>query len=175
MLPQLPPSNAPTGHYRQHHDVIAPRVDATTFHPGWLVQTRLYSLFTAERIDHAALDAALAWRRWGEIVAPTKVQSWQTRVDTSVGLRDGGIAHRIDAASRLRAAAEALGPLRIVVLEGCVLRDCSWLELARLLGVSDKTARDRAAEAVTALAAWRAGEPVPPPPELRFRNQPGSW
>jgi hypothetical protein len=169
------PSNAPTQSYRQHHDITAPQIDAATFRPGWLVRTRLWSLFDNGRIDHAALDAALAWRRWAEVISPTKVQSWEVRVDTPAGPGGGAMAHRIDAAGRLRSAAAALGKLRIAILEACVLKDHSWLELGRLLRVSDKTARDRAAEAIAALAAWRAGEVPPPPPELRFRNQPGSW
>ena len=168
-------SQQPTPSYRQHHDVIAPQIDAAAFRPGWLVQTRLYSLFEAGRIDRDALDAALTWRRWAEVTAPTKVQSWQIRLDTPSGPGDGGMAHRIDAAGRLRESAAALRPLRVAILEACALRDVSWLALARLLRVSDKTARDRTVEAIAALTAWRAGEPVPPPPEERFRNQPGSW
>jgi hypothetical protein len=172
---QPPPSNAPTGQYRQHHDIVAPQIDATSFRPGWLVETRVYALFQAGRIDRAALDAAIRWRRWAETVAPSKVQAGEYRVDTSIGPGDSGMAHRMDAAGRLREAAAALGALRVAILEACVLKDHSWLELGRLLRVSDKTARDRAAEAIIALAAWRAGEAVPSPPELRFRNQPGSW
>ena len=139
------------------------------------MQTRLWSLLEAGKIDRAALDAALTWRRWAEVIAPTRVQSWEVRVDTPAGPGDGGMAHWIDAAARLREVTEALGQLRIAILEACVLKDHPWLTLGRLLRVSDKTARDHAAEAITAQAAWRAGEAVPPPPELRFRNQPGSW
>jgi hypothetical protein len=168
-------SHQPSPAYRQHHDVVAPRIDSASFRPAWLVQTRLWSLFDAGKIDQAALDAALTWRRWAEGSAPTKVQSWEVRIDMPAGSNDGAMLSRIAAAGRLRDAAAALGRLRIAILEACVLRDVSWLELSRLLRVSDKTARDRAAEAITALATWRAGEPVPPPPELRFRNQPGSW
>jgi hypothetical protein len=108
---------------------VAPQVDAAAFRQGWLVQTRLYSLFEAGRIDQTALDAALAWRRWAEVIAPTKVQSWEVRVDMPAGPGDGGMAHRVDAAGRLRQAAAALGPLRIAILEACVLKDHSWLEL----------------------------------------------
>jgi hypothetical protein len=169
----LPLSSAPTANYRQHHDVVAPQIDAASFRPSWLVQTRLWSLLEAGKIDRAELDAGLAWRRWAEVIAPTKVQSWEVRVDAPVGPGDGGMAYRVDAASRLRQAAAAVGPLRIAILEACVLRDHAWLQLARLLRVSDKTAKDRAVEAIAALAAWRAGETVPPSPALRFRNQPG--
>ena len=176
--PAAPPasiSQQPTPSYRQHHDVTAPQIDPTAFRPGWLVQTRLWSLFDSGKIDRDGLDAALTWRRWAEVITPIRVQSWEVRVDMRAGPGDGGMAHRVDAAGRLREAAAALGRLRIAILEACVLKDHSWLALARLLRVSDKTARDRTVEAITALTAWRAGELVPPPPEERFRNEPRRW
>jgi hypothetical protein len=170
------PSNAPAPAYRQHfHGIEAPRVDGTAFRQAWLVQTRLWSLFETGRINREAVDAALAWRRLAELVSPTKVQRWDVHVDVSTGPGDGGMGLRIDAAAKLRAVAEVLGAYRVAILEACVLNDRPWLELARLLRVSDKTARERAVEAITALAAWKRGDPVPPPPELRPRIQPGSW
>jgi hypothetical protein len=60
------------------------------------------------------------------------------------------------------------------LLDCCVLRDLSWPEIAALLRVSDKTATVRVVGALIALADWRNGRPVAPPPVLRFRNQPGS-
>jgi hypothetical protein len=169
-------SNAPAPAYRQHvHGIEAPRVDGTAFRQAWLVQTRLWSLFEQGRIDRDAVDAALAWRRWAELVSPTKVQQWDTHVDVSIGPGDGGMGLRIDAAAKLRTVSEVLGSLRIAILEACVLNDRPWQQLAKLLRVSDKTAITRAAEAITALTAWKNGDPVPPPPELRPRIQPGSW
>jgi hypothetical protein len=63
--------------------------------------------------------------------------SWYGGVRCAIN--DGGMAHRVDAAGRLRQAAAALSPLRIAILEALVLRDCAWTELARLLRLSDKT------------------------------------
>ena len=169
----LPPSSAPTAAFRQHHDVAPPRIDAAAFRPGWLVQSRLLSLHEAGRIDRQAIDAALAWRAWAETASATRAQSWQVRVDISPGPRDGDATRRVHAAAKLREVATALGPLRAAILEAVVLRDVPWAQLGRLLRLSDKTAREYAAEAVTALAAWRAGDPVPPPPVLRYRIEPG--
>jgi hypothetical protein len=88
-------------------------------------------------------------------------------------VREGRIsdAHQIAryVAHRRRAA---LGPLRVAILEAVVVKDRPWVELGRLLRTSDKTARHYAAEAITALAAWRNSETVPPPPVIRFRNEP---
>jgi hypothetical protein len=36
-----------------------------------------------------------------------------------------------------------------------------WGQIARRIGMSDKTARGRVVEAIAALTLWRAGEPVP--------------
>jgi hypothetical protein len=58
---------------------------------------------------------------------------------------------------------------------GAVIEDRSWHDIGRRFGVSHKTAKLRTIEAIRALHAWRIGEPVPPPPPERFRNQPGSW
>lgn len=171
----LPPSSAPTAAFRQHHDVAAPRIDAAAFRPGWLVQTRLLALHAAARIDRNAVDAALAWRAWAETASATRAQSWQVRVDISPGPRDADATWRVHAAAKLREVATALGPLRAAILEAVVQRDVPWAQLGRLLHLSDKAAKEYAAEAIEALAAWRAGDPVPPAPIPRLRVQPGAW
>jgi hypothetical protein len=142
--------------------VQAPQIDGAAFRPGWLVQTRLYGLFIAGRIDRDGLDAALAWRTWAETVAPAVVQSWTVRVDTPLVPNDTGMLLRIRAAAKLRQAAEALGQLRIAILEAVAVKDRSWVELGRLLRVSDKTASSHAVEAIEALADWRAGRAIAP-------------
>lgn len=137
---------------------------------------RLDSLLEAGRIDREAWDAAHEWRRWAETIHPSPAQRWDIRVDHSLTIAaDAGMLHRLQAAARLREAAAAIGPLRAKILEAVMVHDRSWSELGRLLQVSDKTARERAVEAVTALADWRASRSVPAPPAVRFRNQPGSW
>lgn len=172
--PALPPSSRPTAELQQHHAIAPPKVDAQTFRQGWLVQTRLAALHAAGRIDREALDAALAWRGWFETIAPYQCQSWDVRVDASAGLpNDTAMILRTHAATRLRQAADALGGLRVRLLEAVVVRDMSWLELSRQLRCSDKTAVGFAIEALEALADWHAGRAVAAPPVLRFRNEPG--
>jgi len=56
-----------------------------------------------------------------------------------------------------------------------VIQDRSWHDIGRQLGLSHKTAQLRALEAIAALHLWRTGQPVPPPPREKFRNQPSSW
>jgi hypothetical protein len=173
--PVPPPAvatNRPTPQFTHHHDVAAPRVDARVFHPGWRVQTRLLSLFEAGRIDRNALDAACIWRSWAETITPTRVQSWDVRVDAPLSPNDTPMMRRVRAAAKLREVAEALGPLRVAILEAVIVRDRSWVELGRLLRLSDKAAKDRVVEALEALADWCAGRTVAPMPEIRFRNQP---
>jgi hypothetical protein len=155
--------------------VQAPRIDGTAFRPGWRVATRLDSLLEAGRIDREAWDAAREWRRWAETIHPSRGQPWDVRVDVSAAPSDAGMLSRVRVATKLRDAAEAIGPLRVKILEAVIVHDRSWVELGRAMKISDKTAAARAAEAVTALADWRAGRPVGPPPALRFRNQPASW
>jgi hypothetical protein len=165
---------APTPQFRQHHQVETPRVDSTAFRQGWLVATRLDQLLETGAINREAWGAARTWRRWVETTAPIRAQAWDVRVDRSLAANDTAMLHRVAAATRLRACAEALGPLRCRLLELHVTRDASWREIAARAGVSDKTARSLLIEALEALADHCAGRAVAAPPLLRFRNQPGS-
>jgi hypothetical protein len=167
-------SNRPTPQFAHHHEVIAPQVDHVHFRQNWKTQTKLDSLLEAGRINREAWDCAQLWRRWAEVVAPFRAQSWDVRVDASAVANDTSMLLRVNAAAKLRATAEALGELRIRLLEACVLRDRSWRELGQLLRVSDKTAMRFVVEALKALADHTAGRVVAPAPVIRFRNQPGS-
>ena len=172
-VPLAVTTGQPTPAYRQHHDVAAPLVDATAFRQGWRVCSRLDSLLECGRIDPETWHAAQGWRRWAETVTPFRHQRWDTRVDISAVPSDTGMLVRSTAATRLRETAAALGELRVRILDAVLVRDLPWTELGRLLRLSDKAARDWAAEAIEALAEHCAGRAVAPPPVLRFRNQPG--
>jgi hypothetical protein len=105
---------------------------------------------------------------------PSRVQQWVIRVDMpAASAHDAGMLWRIEVATKLREAGGVLGALRVKLLEASVLHDLSWRAIATQLRCSDKTALDRVAEAVTALAHWRCGRIVPPPPVLRYRIEPG--
>ncbi len=73
-----------------------------------------------------------------------------------------------------RVAAAALGALRVAILEAVVLRDVSWAQLGWLLHLSDKSAREYAAEASRRWphGALGIGATAPIP---RLRVQPGAW
>jgi hypothetical protein len=115
----------------------------------------------------------VTWCNWAERVATPGTSQWRIRVDGG-GQVGGTFADRqIDAAARLRESAAALGASRIALLGACVVEDMSWRKLGQRLGVAAGTARERVVEAIQAL--WLAGEPVPPAPAVRFRNQPSSW
>jgi hypothetical protein len=172
VLPTVPTSR-PTLQFQRHHDVAAPQVDATAFRQGWRVATRLDSLLESGRIDRQAWDCACEWRRWAATITPVRVQPWDVRVDVSAVPSDAGMLFRVHAATKLREAAAGIGPVRAKILEAVVLHDCSWRQLAQQLRVSDKTASQRAAEAVVALADWRSGRPVAPEPAVRYRIEPG--
>ena len=154
-------TSAPTPQYRAHYDVVAPQVDSTTFRQGWRVATRLDALLEAGRIDQEVWDCACEWRRWAAMVTRVRVHHWDVRIDVSAVPSDAGMLFRVHAATQLREAAAAIGALRAKILEAVVLHDCSWRQLAQQLRVSDKTAAQRAAEAVVALADWRCGRPEP--------------
>jgi len=89
-------TNQPTPEFRQHHHVETPRIDATAFRQGWRVQTRLDALLEAGRIDREQFEAAQIWRRWAENIAPTKVQSWDVRVDASFMTNGSSMLNRVN-------------------------------------------------------------------------------
>jgi hypothetical protein len=168
-------TNRPTPQFTSHHDVTEPRVDSAAFRQGWRVATRLDGLLESGKVDRDGHDAACRWRAWAETVTARSTQAWSPRVDLSTGPGDGGMVRRLHHAGQLRAAADALGPIRIRLLTLCVLEDRSWREIATAFRLSDKTVVAWTVEAVGALADHLAGRPVPPPPVLRPRVQPGSW
>jgi hypothetical protein len=47
------------------------------------------------------------------------------------------------------------------LLEMGIRDEWPWEQIARRIGMSDKTATGRVVEAIAALTLWRAGEPVP--------------
>jgi hypothetical protein len=173
--PRLIETNQPTPQFQRHHTVERPQVDSTAFRQGWRVRTRLDGLLEAGRIDRKAWDAACLWRRWVERTTPLPAQAWDVRVDRSLVPNDAAALARVQTAARLRGVADALGPLRTRLLELSVRDDRSWREIGDRLRMDAKTARIWVAAAIAALAAFLAGEPVPDPPRLRARIQPGSW
>jgi hypothetical protein len=102
------------------------------------------------------------------------VQRWERRLFVST-LSPGIAPAQVNAARALRASGEALGGYRTRILYDHLVEDLSWAELGARRHLDPKTARRRAVACLDALACWRAGRPLPPPPVERFRNQPSSW
>jgi hypothetical protein len=171
----MPPSNAPTPEFHRHHQVRPPQVDDTAFRQGWLVRSRVLSLYENGQIDREQYEAVLWWRRSAERLSRLPTQKWLTQVDGSHQPGNGVSEAELVSATALRASALALGARRVGLLLAAVIQDRSWHDLGRQLGVDHKTAKSRVLEAIGALALWKAGEPVPPPPRERFRNKPSSW
>jgi hypothetical protein len=136
--------------------------------------TRLDGLLEAGRIDHEAWYAACVWRRWVDRTAPLPAQAWDVRVDRSLVPDDAAALARVQTAAKLRGVADTLGPLRNRLLQFCVMDDRSWRQIGDRLRVDSKTAQAWTIATILALSAFLAGEPVPDPPQLRYRNQPGS-
>ena len=128
----------------------------------------------AGRIDRRELEAALTWRGWCEAIGRLPVQSWEIRVQRSL-FNGTPSPVQATAAAQLRDAAAVLGPERVRLLEWSVVEDMSWIDIGKRIGLSDKTAIGWVIEAISALALWSRGLPVPDPPPARFRNRPRGW
>ena len=158
--PALPISARPSLEYLQHYDVEPPEISHRILRPGWLHRTRVLQLRETGLIDEPQLDAACRWRIDHD------------RAHASYGLTSGYLPKidaggtrepilRLDALRRLREAAAALGVWRTHILERLIVHDDSWPVLGRLLRCSDKTARVRLAEVVSALHEHQSGRSVP--------------
>jgi hypothetical protein len=166
---------APTSEFRSRYNVEPPRIDEGAFRPGWLVKSRLLGLYETGQIDRYQYEAALWWRQAIERIGRIPIQKWRVRVDGSSRPGEGMTEAVINTATALRSSALAIGPRRCALLLDSVVQDRSWRELGRQLGIDKKTVQVRVVEAIGALALWRRGEPGPPCPLERFRNQPRSW
>lgn len=169
-------SNAPTTFYRQHHTVEAPAVNEREFRPAWRVKTKLWLLLECARIDRRQLEAALAFRGWIEAIGRQRSSTWLA-LHVDGGRQPEGViaAHQLDAARHLHDAGQALGTDRLKLLYWAVVDDLSWVAIGKRIGLSKRTANCRVVEAIVALAQWRRGHPVPPPPCNRVRIEPRRW
>jgi hypothetical protein len=131
----------PSEHYRQHHDVEPPRIDANNFRPAWRVRTRLDRLLLDRAITPAEWYAAVALRSMIELVAARgqraartefmpagAIVPYQTEVDSTA------LAH----SRRIRLS---LGDVCYRLLLACIVDDLSWIALGQRLGVDPRTAR----------------------------------
>ena len=152
----------PNAHFRQHHDVDPPRIDADHFRPAWRVATRLEAL----RLDGAITDrecaAGVTFRNvWECAFSGTYPQPQWVRVGSSCGLGpERGSISRLDALATLHSIRGALGPFACRLLAACAVDDVSWAYLGRALGIDPKTARAWTIAALRALAvsgrlSWR--------------------
>ena len=144
----------PSTAYRQHHDVEAPRVDASAFRQGWRVVTRLDALASEGAIDAAIYAAAVEFRLAWEIAlgrcgAPPLMEM------RTGGRRspDGAMMSRLDALAALRLVADSLGAFDCKLLEACVILDQPWAVTGRQHAVADTTARRWTIAALARLAA----------------------
>jgi hypothetical protein len=144
----------PSPEFRTHHDVAAPRVDASAFRQGWKVDWRLDQLHAVGAIDAATWSSGVQFR-----------QDWERafgrgRVGPLVALPGGGGANtehdrqidRLAALDRLGLAATHLGGFWTKLVEHCAVDDLSWAEIARLHNVTPPTARAWTIRALNRLA-----------------------
>ena len=132
----------PNAHFRQHHNVAAPRVDESHFHPAWRVRTRLDMLLDRRAITlrewRAAVEYRVLWETaFGDLLATPQWTAHRGRGRPT----DHYIAERLDALRALSGARKRLGAGAWGLLEACVIDDLSWSEIGRCLGVDHKTAR----------------------------------
>jgi hypothetical protein len=170
-----PVSTTPSPEFRRHFDVAPPAIDAREYRPAWRRETRLAGLVEAGRIGRETFVVACAWRQCAEAIGRVLVQRWTARTNGGILAGAGPTPTQITAATVLRNAGAALGDYCVRILHDHLVEDLSWRELGQRLPVDPKTAKVRTIAALEALAAWRAGRPIPPAPAERCGNQPSSW
>lgn len=127
----------PTAHFRQHHDVEPPRIDASTFRPAWRVRTRLDRLLADGAITPAEWHCAVYLRSMLELTAsgPRTVRTqFLPSGRSNLEIHSRALGH-------CRQAAQAVGAICYGFLLACLVEDLSWAGLGRRLGVDPRTAR----------------------------------
>jgi DNA-directed RNA polymerase specialized sigma24 family protein len=131
-------------------------MDGVAFRAWWTLSTRLDRLYADGLIAQAVYTAACRFRADCERVGALSSRSVLARLGEPApgsGDRHRDLFARVAAARRLRAVRARLGPQRYALVYWVTTEDLAWTELARRLGVSDGTARSRAAEAIKALVS----------------------
>jgi len=153
--PAAPLSNRPTREFRRHHAVEPPAIGAREFRPGWRVRNHLSALLKGGTISVEAFVAGTQWRQWAEQVGHMQVQSWNRAVDRT--LRSAApSAGELRAAQALKEAAAALGRRKVNLLTLALVDARTWTEIGARLGLHRHTVKEQTAEALEALACWRA-------------------
>ena len=142
----------PSSHYRQHHDVEAPRVDAREFRQGWRVSARLHGLLVDGLINDEAWQAAIDFRRDWDRAYGVGLGASGNLLPSQRSVNAGQfLHHRVDATSRLELLRRVIGGERYWLVEQCAVHDLAWVAIAMRLRVTDKTARTRTALAIRSL------------------------
>jgi hypothetical protein len=148
----------PSPEFRAHHDVAAPKVDASTFRQGWKVSTRLDQLHASGAIDAATWGTAVQFRQdWERAFGrgrspPLMALPGGAGADTA---HDREI-NRLAALDRLGAAARHLDGFKAKLVELCVVRDRPWAEIARACHTTPPTARAWTIRALNRLGGLHA-------------------
>lgn len=144
-------SNAPSESYQQHHDVVAPRVDARAFRQGWKVATRLDGLHVEGVIDGATYEAGVRFRRDWEHGFHER-STWLASSGRGGKGSSQGTIDRLAALGRLRRIAAKLAPLDYKLLEQCAVLDLPWAAIGRSQHVAETTAKRWTVAALCRLA-----------------------
>jgi hypothetical protein len=161
---------APSADRARHAEAIeAPRVDDRAFRQGWRVTTRLDALLASGRIGVGVWQCAVEYRDAWERVLASGGGGGGSRVS---GAAD---PHRrplsvLTTTARINLAERLLGRERAALCFLCAVEDLSWAAIARSRRVHPETIRDRAVDALQALAlvwpeavaAFRTHDRTPP-------------
>jgi hypothetical protein len=148
------PTSRPTRERTSHAEAITlPDMDGVALRPFWRVETRLDALLADRMIDRPAHDAACKLRADWHKAAAVAGSAWQSeRLGGASGQDHHGAAlGRTEAVKRLRSVQRRLGTVLFELVRMVVVEDASWAALGERFGVSPKTVKRWAADAINAL------------------------
>jgi hypothetical protein len=130
---------SPSAHFRQHHAVDEPRVDAGNFRPAWRVRTRLDQLLIDRSITPHEWFIAVRFRTMLELVAMRQgVRA--ARIEFLPPGKPNGTTSA-QASRYCREIADRFGAVCSGILIACLVDDLSWAELGRRIRVDPRTAK----------------------------------
>jgi hypothetical protein len=147
--------NAPSREYQAHHHVLAPRIDRGAYRPHWTRRSQLARLLEGGAIGRDEFAAGIRLSDWVETLGGgVKTSTWEVPIDHGGGRPGAANERELAAARALQAGATGLGRDWFQVATMAVIDDLPWARIAQALGLSAKTARVRAIEALGMLARW---------------------
>jgi hypothetical protein len=148
----------PSPQFLRHHNVDAPQIDRTAFHPAWRVRSQLDTLLLRADIDPELYRAAERFRRtwlaaFGSLTSSSLKHVGQLSPHNPPIGREPFL--QFQALRRIQDIHAKLDPYCFDILIALLIDDLPWVEIARRRKIHRITAKSHAMAALNMLLALK--------------------